>query len=184
MASIPWVVMSDSGTHVGYFNLGDTSPAFNCFIDEERDGGAQGLEEQDAVTCGAQEEPLQEGPVAGGVGAEVASDQGLHGAVGAVEGPALGAHAGPPVPGHVGHGEAILQPREQRQERHGDEEHTAIAIWRGKPPRVTPASSAPSGDRFSQDKKSQIHRVRCFMHKAVGAHASLSAPDLAEHAWV
>lgn len=36
-------------------------------------------------------------------------------ALGAVERPALGTDARPSVPGDVGHGEAILQPREHHQ---------------------------------------------------------------------
>lgn len=111
------------------------------------------MEEQDAVTCGAQEQPLQEGPVAGGVCAEVAGDQGLRGAVGAVEGPALATDAGPSVPGHVGHGEAILQPREQRQERHGEEEHTDIPIRRGKPPACYPSIVSTGRDGSFPKKK-------------------------------
>lgn len=59
---------------------------------------------KEVVTCGSQEVPLQDRPEALGVCAEVAADQRLRGALGVVEGPALGTDARPSVPGDIGHG--------------------------------------------------------------------------------
>lgn len=70
---------------------------------------------KEVVTCGSQEVPLQDRPEALGVCAEVAADQGLRGALGVVEGPALGTDARPSVPGDVGHGKTILRPGKHHQ---------------------------------------------------------------------
>lgn len=61
------------------------------------------------LTRGAQEVAFQGRAEAGGVVLKVAHGEGLRGGVLIVDRPRLAPDAGPAVPRHVGHGEAVLE---------------------------------------------------------------------------
>lgn len=84
----------------------------------------------EVVTCGSQEEPLQDGPEAVGVCAEVTTDQGLCGALGAVQGPVLGMGAWPSIPGHISHGKTVLQQGKHHQRARNTQGEQEGYAWR------------------------------------------------------
>lgn len=75
--------------------------------------------QQRRLTCGAQEVAFQSRAKARGIVLKIAHDEGLRGGVLIVDRPGLTPDTGAAVPGHVGHGEAVLKARKQcERERH------------------------------------------------------------------